>query len=53
MIYLIGYNLDKMIVFKYGVDDGLILVMLLGYDVRCEDGIKYWFMLGQCLDLTF
>ena len=40
-VYLMEFRWGKKMVFKYGVDDGLILVMLLGYDVRCEDGIKY------------
>ena len=46
MICLMGCHWYQKIVFKDGVDDGLILVMLLGYDVGFEHGIKYWFIIG-------
>ena len=53
MIYLMVCHWYEKIVFKYGVDDRLILVMLLGSDVGFEDGTKYWFILGLFLDLKF
>ena len=53
MIYLMGCHWYEKIVFKDGVDDWLILVMLLGSDVRFENGIKYWYIIGLCLDLKF
>ena len=41
MIYLMGFHWYENIVFKDGVDYGLIILMLLVYDVGFEDEIKY------------
>ena len=53
MIYLMGFHWYNNIVFKDGVDYGLIILMLLVYDVGFEDEIKYWYIPGLCLDLNF
>ena len=41
MVYLMGFHWYEKIVFKDGVDDGSILVMLLVFDDGFEDDIKY------------
>ena len=46
-----GFHWYEKIVFKDGVDDGSILVMLLVFDDGFEDDIKYWFILGLFFDL--